>query len=135
MERHSKCTRRVTKRLLLLLDCCHGGSANTNESIGVTEVISSCPYNSNANGVGPYSFTHALVLELEVNEPLLDENNTRNPSGTSSTLDKGENHEDESISSSRGEIRTMKEVPRLALAIRFNENLRLEDLPTDIFIE
>jgi hypothetical protein len=193
--------------VLLLLDCCHAGSANTNEGNGVTEVISACPYNSNANGVGPYSFTHALVIELEalasraefstgelynniycrtqirlpddgagterhpppihlvlsndskfrrsihlarrlspgdgrkmpsaleVNEPPLEENNTRNPSETSPTLDKGEDHEDESISSSTGEIRPPKEVPRLALAIRFNENLRLEDLSTDLFIE
>jgi hypothetical protein len=192
--------------VLLLLDCCHAGSANTNEGNGVTEVISACPYNSNANGVGPYSFTHALVIELEalanraefstgelynniycrtqirlpddgagterhpppihlvlsndskfrrsihlarrlspgdggkmpsaleVNEPPLDENNARTSSDTSSTLDKGEDHED-SISSSTGEIRTLKEVPRLALAIRFNENLRLEDLSTDLFIE
>jgi hypothetical protein len=193
--------------VLLLLDCCHAGSANTNEGNGVTEVISACPYNSNANGVGPYSFTHALVIELEalasraefstgelynniycrtqirlpddgagterhpppihlvlsndskfrrsihlarrvspgsrgipsptldVNEQPLDENNTRNPSETSSTLDNGEDREDESILSSTGEIRSVKEVPRLALAIRFNENLRLEDLSTDLFIE
>jgi hypothetical protein len=193
--------------VLLLLDCCHAGSANTNEGNGVTEVISACPYNSNANGVGPYSFTHALVIELEAlasraefstgelynniycrtqirlpedgagterhpppihlvlsndskfrrsihlarrlsrgssgtkpstleaNEAPLEENNTRKPSETSSTLDKGEDHKDESISSSTNEIRTLKEVPRLALAIRFNENLRLEDLSTDLFIE
>jgi hypothetical protein len=193
--------------VLLLLDCCHAGSANTNEGNGVTEVISACPYNSSANGVGPYSFTHALVIELEAlasrvefstgelynniycrtqirlpddgagterhpppihlvlsndskfrrsihlarraspgssgtppptleaNELPLYENNTRNPSKTSSTLDKGEDHEDESISSSTCEIQPMKEVPRLALAIRFNENLRLEELSTDLFIE
>jgi len=30
----------------------------------VNEVISACAYNANANGVGPYSFTSALVIEL-----------------------------------------------------------------------
>jgi hypothetical protein len=50
--------------ILLLLDCCNAGTANTNEGEGVTELISACAYNSKANGVGPYSFTHALVIEL-----------------------------------------------------------------------
>jgi hypothetical protein len=50
--------------VLLLLDCCHAGTANTNEGEGLTELISACAYNSKANGVGPYSFTHALVIEL-----------------------------------------------------------------------
>lgn len=30
----------------------------------MTELISACAYNARANGVGPYSFTHALVIEL-----------------------------------------------------------------------
>jgi len=30
----------------------------------VTEVIAACPYYSNANGVGDYSFTKALIIEL-----------------------------------------------------------------------
>jgi len=51
--------------ILLLLDCCHSGTANTNEGHGVTELISAGAYNTKANGVGPYSFTSALVLELE----------------------------------------------------------------------
>ena len=51
--------------VLLLLDCCNAGTANTNEGEGLTELISACAYNSKANGVGPYSFTHALVIELK----------------------------------------------------------------------
>jgi hypothetical protein len=47
------------------LDCCNAGTANTNEGEGLTELISACAYNSKANGVGPYSFTHALVIELK----------------------------------------------------------------------
>jgi hypothetical protein len=51
--------------VLLLLDCCHSGTANTNEGHGVTELISAGDYNTKANGVGLYSFTNALILELE----------------------------------------------------------------------
>jgi hypothetical protein len=51
--------------VLLLLDCCNAGTANTNEGEGVTELISACAWNSTANGVGPYSFTNALVIELQ----------------------------------------------------------------------
>jgi len=51
--------------VFLLLDCCNAGTANTNEGEGLTELISACAYNSKANGVGPYSFTHALVIELK----------------------------------------------------------------------
>ena len=47
------------------MDCCNAGTANTNEGEGVTELISACAYNARANGVGPYSFTHALVIELK----------------------------------------------------------------------
>lgn len=51
--------------VLLLLDCCNAGIASTDEGQGVTELISACAYNSKANGVGYYSFTNALVLELK----------------------------------------------------------------------
>jgi hypothetical protein len=51
--------------VLLLLDCCNAGTANTNEGEGLTELISACAWNSEANGVGPYSFTNALVIELQ----------------------------------------------------------------------
>lgn len=50
--------------VLILLDCCASGVASSNEGNGVTELISACAYNSIANGVGPYSFTHSLVIEL-----------------------------------------------------------------------
>ncbi|KAE9379701.1 hypothetical protein N431DRAFT_553822 [Stipitochalara longipes BDJ] len=50
--------------VLILLDCCASGVANTCEGNGVNEVISACAYNAIANGVGPYSFTSALVIEL-----------------------------------------------------------------------
>jgi hypothetical protein len=50
--------------VLILLDCCASGVASSNEGNGVTELISACAYNSIANGVGPYSFTHSLIIEL-----------------------------------------------------------------------
>lgn len=50
--------------VLILLDCCASGTANTSEGYGVNELISACAYNQIANGVGPYSFTSALVIEL-----------------------------------------------------------------------
>jgi hypothetical protein len=50
--------------VLILLDCCHAGTAATSEGNGVTELISACAYNSQANGVGSYSFTKELIIEL-----------------------------------------------------------------------
>jgi hypothetical protein len=50
---------------LILLDCCASGTANASEGNGVTEVISACAWNQIANGVGPYSLTSALSIELE----------------------------------------------------------------------
>lgn len=50
--------------VLLLLDCCYSGTSNTDEGNGITELISACDYRTIANGVGSYSFTHALVTEL-----------------------------------------------------------------------
>lgn len=50
--------------VLILLDCCASGTANACEGAGVNELISACAWNETANGVGPYSFTSALVIEL-----------------------------------------------------------------------
>jgi hypothetical protein len=50
--------------VLLLLDCCHSGTSNTDEGNGITELISACDYRTIANGVGSISFTNALVTEL-----------------------------------------------------------------------
>ncbi|CZR65496.1 related to cholesterol oxidase precursor [Phialocephala subalpina] len=50
--------------VLILLDCCHAGTANNNEGNGVTELIAACAYNSLANGVGSFSFTRELEIEL-----------------------------------------------------------------------
>jgi hypothetical protein len=50
--------------VLILLDCCASGTANTCEGNGVNEVISACAWNETANGVGAYSFTSAIVIEL-----------------------------------------------------------------------
>ncbi|KAE9376522.1 hypothetical protein N431DRAFT_367619, partial [Stipitochalara longipes BDJ] len=58
---------------LILLDCCASGTANTDAGHGVTEVIAACPYYSKANGVGDYSFTKALIIELR------EFNRTRKP--------------------------------------------------------
>jgi hypothetical protein len=52
--------------VLLLLDCCAAGTANTNEGNGVTELLAACALNGIANGVGPYSFTHALINQLRL---------------------------------------------------------------------
>jgi hypothetical protein len=52
--------------VLILLDCCASGTANASEGIGVNELISACAFNETANGVGPYSFTSALVTELRL---------------------------------------------------------------------
>ncbi|KAF8866141.1 hypothetical protein BDZ45DRAFT_333428 [Acephala macrosclerotiorum] len=50
--------------VLILLDCCHAATATTSEGNGVTEMISACAYNAIANGVGYYSFTKELTIEL-----------------------------------------------------------------------
>jgi len=50
--------------VLILLDCCHAATATTSEGNGVTEMISACAYNATANGVGYYSFTRELTIEL-----------------------------------------------------------------------
>ncbi|KAF8848024.1 hypothetical protein BDZ45DRAFT_606554, partial [Acephala macrosclerotiorum] len=52
--------------ILVLLDCCASGTANASEGNGVNELISACAFNETANGVGPYSFTNALVTELKL---------------------------------------------------------------------
>jgi hypothetical protein len=51
---------------LILLDCCASGTANTSEGTGVTELISACAWNQVANGVGSYSLTNALIIELQL---------------------------------------------------------------------
>ncbi|TVY46156.1 GATA zinc finger domain-containing protein, partial [Lachnellula occidentalis] len=50
--------------VLILLDCCASGLSNTEEGNGVTELLAACAFNSIANGVGPTSFTHALISQL-----------------------------------------------------------------------
>ena len=63
---HTELHRGIAQRFaLILLDCCASGTANTSEGNGVTEIISACAWNQIANGVGPYSLTNALVIELE----------------------------------------------------------------------
>jgi len=52
--------------VLILLDCCASGTANASEGNGVNELISACAFNETANGVGPFSFTSALVTELRL---------------------------------------------------------------------
>jgi hypothetical protein len=52
--------------VLILLDCCSSGVANDSEGSGITELISACPYDTKANGVGDYSFTKALITELRI---------------------------------------------------------------------
>ncbi|KAF5876582.1 putative glucose-methanol-choline oxidoreductase protein [Botrytis fragariae] len=52
--------------VLLLLDCCSSGTANTGDGCGTTELIAACGFNDVANGVGRHSFTHALTIELRL---------------------------------------------------------------------
>lgn len=42
------------------------GVCTTDEGNGVTELIAACAYNAIANGVGPFSFTHALIAKLRL---------------------------------------------------------------------
>jgi hypothetical protein len=56
--------------VLILLDCCASGVCTTDEGNGVTELIAACAYNAIANGVGPLSFTHALISRLRALAPL-----------------------------------------------------------------
>ena len=50
---------------LILLDCCYAGVVDGGEGNGVTELLAACSFNSEANGVGHYSFTTALTIELK----------------------------------------------------------------------
>lgn len=70
--------------VLVLLNCCASGMSNTDEGEerfespqiklnlqmiqcagnGVTELIAACAFNNTANGVGPFSFTYALISQL-----------------------------------------------------------------------
>jgi hypothetical protein len=52
--------------VLILLDCCASGVCTADEGNGVTELIAACAYNAIANGVGPFSFTHALINRLRM---------------------------------------------------------------------
>ncbi|KAH8775791.1 hypothetical protein F5882DRAFT_268098, partial [Hyaloscypha sp. PMI_1271] len=52
--------------VLILLDCCASGVCTTDEGNGVTELIAACAYNGIANGVGPFSFTHALISRMRM---------------------------------------------------------------------
>ncbi|TVY17726.1 Cholesterol oxidase [Lachnellula arida] len=50
--------------VLTLLDCCHAGTASSDEGNGTTELIAACAYNSSTHGVPSYSFTKELEIEL-----------------------------------------------------------------------
>lgn len=52
--------------VLILLDCCSSGVADGGEGNGVTELLAACPFGIEANGVGHYSFTNALTIELKL---------------------------------------------------------------------
>jgi hypothetical protein len=51
---------------LILLDCCSSGIGDAGEGNGVTELMSACAFDVTANGVGHYSFTKALTIELRL---------------------------------------------------------------------
>jgi hypothetical protein len=52
--------------VLILIDSCSAGTANTDQGRGVTELVAAGGFNTTANGVGSWSFTHALVIELSL---------------------------------------------------------------------
>ncbi|PVH78147.1 hypothetical protein DL98DRAFT_390647, partial [Cadophora sp. DSE1049] len=52
--------------VLILLDCCSSGVVHASDGDGITELICACGYDSIANGVGQYSFTHELTTELRL---------------------------------------------------------------------
>jgi hypothetical protein len=52
--------------VLILLDCCSSGIGDAGEGNGVTELMSACAFDMTANGVGHYSFTKALTIELRL---------------------------------------------------------------------
>ena len=59
-----KCLEQAESDVLILLDCCSAGIGNLSEGNGVTQLISASPFDVEANGVGHYSFTKALTIEL-----------------------------------------------------------------------
>ena len=50
--------------LLLLLDCCTAGGTGGDATNGVKEIIAACGFETWTPGVGPHSFTSALIEEL-----------------------------------------------------------------------
>jgi hypothetical protein len=52
--------------VLIILDCCASGTANTDDGHGITELIAACGFNVSAYPVGAYSFTRALIIELRL---------------------------------------------------------------------
>jgi len=52
--------------VLIILDCCASGTANTDNGNGVTELIAACGFNVSAFPVGAHSFTSALITELRL---------------------------------------------------------------------
>lgn len=52
--------------VLIILDCCASGTANTDDGQGITELIAACGFNTIANPVGALSFTRALITELRL---------------------------------------------------------------------
>ncbi|TVY81197.1 hypothetical protein LSUE1_G005163 [Lachnellula suecica] len=52
--------------VLILLDSCESGVGDAGEGNGVTELMAACAFDVQANGVGHYSFTNALTIELKL---------------------------------------------------------------------
>jgi hypothetical protein len=52
--------------VLIILDCCASGTANTDDGQGVTELVAACGFNVSAFPVGIHSFTRALITELRL---------------------------------------------------------------------
>lgn len=51
--------------VLILLDCCAAASSASGSSVGVTEVIAACGFETGAPGVREHSFTRSLIDELK----------------------------------------------------------------------
>jgi len=50
--------------ILILLDCCAAGRGHLGDGNGVTELLGACSYETRANGVGSFSFSHQLNMKL-----------------------------------------------------------------------
>ena len=62
---HGAMLENLKSDVLLLLDCCTAGGTSGDATNGVKEIIAACGFETWTPGVGPHSFTGALIEELK----------------------------------------------------------------------